>query len=74
MDKATGQNQSPSFEAFRKESSSLGKRALIYCLFFFSGVASLIYEILRSRQFVLVSRNNSCAISIVLAAFMGGWK
>jgi len=74
MDKATGQNQSPSFEAFRKESSSLGKRALIYCLFFFSGVASLIYEILWSRQFVLVFGNSSYAISIVLAAFMGGWK
>jgi spermidine synthase len=72
MDKATGQNQGPSLETFKKKSSSLGKRGLIYCLFFFSGVASLIYEILWSRQFVLVFGNSSYAISIVLAAFMAG--
>ena len=44
----------------------------IVAIFFFSGATALVYEILWSRQFVTVFGNSAYAISIVLAAFMGG--
>lgn len=41
-------------------------------VFFISGSAALIYEILWSRQFVTVFGNSTDAISIILCAFMAG--
>jgi spermidine synthase len=45
---------------------------IIYTCFFFSGFASLVFEILWSRQFVTVFGNSSYAISVVLSAYMAG--
>lgn len=66
--------QSNKFEivSLSNKSSSLGVRASIYFLFFISGSASLIYEILWTRQFVTVFGNSSYAITVVLASFMAG--
>lgn len=47
-------------------------RALVGSVFFVSGAAALVYEILWSRQFVTVFGNSAYAISIVLSAFMAG--
>jgi len=55
-----------------KNSSSLSIRLLIYLFFFLSGAASLIYEILWTRQFIPVFGNSSYAITVVLVAFMAG--
>ena len=55
-----------------KELSPFSIRIIIYFLFFLSGLAGLIYEILWSKQFVPVFGNSAYAISIVLTAFMTG--
>jgi spermidine synthase len=55
-----------------KNSSTLGIRLIIYPLFFLSGLASLIYEILWTRKFIPVFGNSSYAVTVVLAAFMAG--
>lgn len=55
-----------------KNSSSLSIRLLIYLFFFLSGAASLIYQILWTRQFIPVFGNSSYAITVVLVAFMAG--
>ena len=55
-----------------KNSSSLSIRLLIYLFFFLSGAASLIYEILWTRQFIPVFGNSSYAITVVLVSFMAG--
>ena len=47
-------------------------RAIIAAVFFVSGAAALIYEILWSRQFATVFGNSAYSISIVLCAFMAG--
>ncbi|MEW6074100.1 MAG: fused MFS/spermidine synthase [Planctomycetota bacterium] len=47
-------------------------RAGLSAVFFVSGAAALVYEILWSRQFVTVFGNSAYAISIVLCAFMAG--
>ena len=44
----------------------------IYASFFLSGLTSLLFEVLWSRQFVTVFGNSSHAISIVLCAYMAG--
>jgi MFS family permease len=44
----------------------------IYASFFLSGLTSLLFEVLWSRQFVTVFGNSSYAISIVLCAYMAG--
>ena len=44
----------------------------IYVSFFLSGLTSLLFEVLWSRQFVTVFGNSSYAISIVLCAYMAG--
>jgi spermidine synthase len=46
---------------------------IVYILFFFSGFTGLVYEILWTRMFALVFGATTFAISIVLAAFMGGF-
>lgn len=61
-----------------KDSILFPVRGIIYILFFLSGAASLIYEIIWTKQFIPVFGNSSYAITIVLAAFMaglglGGW-
>jgi spermidine synthase len=53
-------------------------RFSIYACFFLSGAASIVFEILWSRQFVTVFGNSAYAASIVLCAYMaglgfGGW-
>lgn len=47
-------------------------RYLLYALFFLSGVAGLIYQIVWTRMLVLVFGNTMLATSTVLSAFMGG--
>jgi spermidine synthase len=44
----------------------------IYICFFLSGITSLLFEVIWSRQFVTVFGNSSYAISIVLCAYMAG--
>src|SRR3990167_1718531 len=45
---------------------------VIYFLFFFSGMAGLIYEIVWSRLFVLIFGSTTNSIVAVIAAFLGG--
>ncbi len=47
-------------------------RCGIYVCFFLSGSASLVFEVLWSRQFVTVFGNSSHAVSVVLCAYMTG--
>ena len=44
----------------------------VYVSFFLSGLTSLLFEVIWSRQFVTVFGNSSYAISIVLCAYMTG--
>jgi len=46
--------------------------ALLYVLFFVSGAAGLVYELVWVRQLVLVFGGTTYAITTVLVAFMGG--
>ena len=48
------------------------KRALLYTLFFISGAAGLIYEIVWVRELTLLLGVSIYAVSAVLVAFMGG--
>lgn len=45
---------------------------IIYILFFFSGISGLIYEIIWSRQFLLLFGNTTYSVVAVVSAFMGG--
>jgi spermidine synthase len=47
-------------------------RKIVFLLFFFSGIAGLIYEVVWMRALVLVFGSTSFAISTVLASYMGG--
>jgi spermidine synthase len=47
-------------------------RWCFYGCFFMSGFASLVFEVLWSREFVTVFGNSSYAVSIVLCAYMAG--
>lgn len=47
-------------------------RYLIYSLFLLSGVSGLIYQIVWTRELVLVFGNTMLATATVLSAFMGG--
>ncbi len=47
-------------------------QALIFVLFFISGVTGLIYEVAWTRLFVTVFGSTTYAVSTVLAAFMAG--
>lgn len=47
-------------------------RLLLYALFFASGMAGLVYQIVWTRLLVLVFGNTLLATSTVLSAFMGG--
>ena len=47
-------------------------QALIFALFFISGMTGLIYEVAWTRLFVTVFGSTTYAVSTVLAAFMGG--
>jgi spermidine synthase len=50
-----------------------GKRFLwIYSLFFFSGISSLIYQIIWTRMLTLVFGHTIYSVSVVLSAFMAG--
>jgi predicted membrane-bound spermidine synthase len=44
----------------------------VYVCAFLSGVTSLVFEVLWSRQFVTVFGNSACAVSVVLCAYMTG--
>ena len=52
--------------------SSPGVLAAVYALYFATGATALIFEILWTRQFVIVFGNSTYAMSVVLAAYMGG--
>ncbi|MCK4764867.1 MAG: fused MFS/spermidine synthase [Candidatus Aminicenantes bacterium] len=45
---------------------------LVFVLFFFSGISSLIYQIVWTRELVLIFGNTMLATSTVLSAFMAG--
>ena len=47
-------------------------RALVLAIFVLSGAAGLVYEIVWSRQLVLVFGNTTQAVSTILAGFFGG--
>ena len=50
-----------------------GKRfSWIYSLFFFSGISSLIYQIVWTRMLTLVFGHTIYSVSVVLSAFMAG--
>lgn len=46
--------------------------AILYTLFFLSGAAGLVYELVWTRQLVFVFGGTTYAITTVLVAFMGG--
>jgi len=46
--------------------------AVMYSLFFFSGMTGLIYQVTWTRMFVSVFGNTTYAVSAVLSAFMAG--
>src|SRR4051812_42357930 len=48
------------------------RSAPVYLIFVLSGAAGLIYEIVWSRQLVLVFGNTTQAVSAILAGFFGG--
>src|SRR5262245_23370655 len=62
----------------RASAGPLGERshplslALLYLLFFFSGAASLVYEIVWARELTLVFGGSHLAVTTVLTVFMGG--
>ena len=47
-------------------------RAIIYMLFFLSGLSALIYQVLWVRSFSLIFGGSHMAVTTVLAVFMGG--
>ncbi len=47
-------------------------RAVVLAIFILSGAAGLIYEIVWSRQLVLVFGNTTQAVSAILTGFFGG--
>src|SRR4051794_29540197 len=48
------------------------RSAPVYLIFVLSGAAGLIYEVVWSRQLVLVFGNTTQAVSTILTAFFGG--
>jgi spermidine synthase len=58
-------------EAGRPESSASRSRP-IFIIFILSGAAGLIYEVVWSRQLVLVFGNTTQAVSAILTGFFGG--
>ena len=56
----------------RTTSLQLSRSPWIYFLFLFSGVASLIYQIVWVRMLTLVFGHTIYSVSIVLSAFMAG--
>src|SRR5688572_14677537 len=48
------------------------RRAVVLAIFTLSGAAGLIYEIVWSRQLVLVFGNTTQAVSAILTGFFGG--
>ena len=53
-------------------SQGVSTRRLILVIFVLSGAAGLVYEIVWSRQLVLVFGNTTQAVSAILAGFFGG--
>ncbi len=47
-------------------------RRIVFGLFFISGIAGLVYEIVWTRMLILIFGSTTFATSTVLAAFMGG--
>ncbi|HET7496140.1 MAG TPA: fused MFS/spermidine synthase [Candidatus Limnocylindrales bacterium] len=52
--------------------SDLASRRLVLAIFVLSGAAGLVYEIVWSRQLVLVFGNTTQAVSAILTGFFGG--
>jgi len=48
------------------------RTALVYAIFFLSGAAGLVYELVWMRQLVLVFGGTTYAVTTVVAVFMGG--
>jgi spermidine synthase len=47
---------------------------LVLAIFILSGAAGLMYEVVWSRQLVLVFGNTTQAVSTILTGFFGGWR
>ena len=47
-------------------------RTLIFAVFVLSGAAGLVYEVVWSRQLILVFGNTTQAVSAILTGFFGG--
>src|SRR5687768_2967259 len=50
----------------------MSQRAAVYVLFFLSGAAALVYEVLWLRMLILIFGSTQFAVSTILTAFMGG--
>jgi len=49
-----------------------GTLSVVYALYFITGATALVFEVLWTRSFAVVFGNSTYAMSVVLAAFMGG--
>ncbi|HEX8036411.1 MAG TPA: fused MFS/spermidine synthase [Ktedonobacterales bacterium] len=56
----------------QQPSSPIGRHWLVFVIFTLSGAAGLIYEVVWSRQLVLVFGNTTQAVSAILTGFFGG--
>ncbi len=66
-------SESPSASAESSpEPSASSVRITLYAIFLLSGIAGLIYEVVWTRQLLLVFGSTSFAVGTVLASFMGG--
>ena len=56
----------------RPRTSSLNARIILYLLFFLSGFAALVYQVIWARSLSLVFGGSHLAVTTVLSVFMGG--
>src|SRR5690242_6449582 len=63
-------HQRPS--ASEQPGAPIGRHWLVFAIFTLSGAAGLIYEVVWSRQLVLVFGNTTQAVSAILTGFFGG--
>ncbi|MGZ3582872.1 MAG: fused MFS/spermidine synthase, partial [Ktedonobacterales bacterium] len=56
----------------KQPGAPIGRHWLVFAIFTLSGAAGLIYEVVWSRQLVLVFGNTTQAVSAILTGFFGG--
>jgi spermidine synthase len=62
----------PMFQSPAKSIKQTPNSAIVLCLFFLSGVTSLIYEVLWQKALHQVLGDTTIATAVILASFMGG--